>query len=80
MLIIETILTIFAWRNGWKWYSLLPIGITFCLGFIIGFAITLSGGTTENLEWLGVVDIFAIIALIIMVSKKPKTTKQLLND
>lgn len=44
LLILEVILTIFAWRKGWKWLALLPVGIVLILGLLIGFSIGISGG------------------------------------
>jgi hypothetical protein len=71
LFIAEIILTIFAWRNGWKWLALLPIGILFLIGMVLGFGIAAGGGSIENIS-AGVIffDIIAIIVLIIMVSKK----------
>lgn len=66
LLIAEIILTIFAWRNGWKWLSLIPVGAAIFLGFILG----LSVGTTVDLYNFIWIDILAIIALVVMVSKK----------
>jgi len=84
MLIAEIILTIFAWRNGWRWYSLIPVGLGGFLAFTAGFAIGASGGSTANMGWVAIFDVAAIIALIVMVSKKPKSstteTKTLLKD
>jgi len=66
LLIAEIILTIFAWRAGWKWLSLLPVGIAFAIGLAIGA----SGG--EISAGVIFVDIAAVIALIIMLVKPPK--------
>ncbi len=70
--IIEIILTIFAWRNGWKWRSLIPLGIVLCIGLIAGFAIGVSGGDPSRAGWIRILDLGAIIALIIMVARKPE--------
>jgi uncharacterized membrane protein YfcA len=75
MLIIEIILTIFAWRKGWRWKSLLPLGIALGLGFLFGFAIGVSGGDLDSAKGLAVIlDIGAIIALIVMITKAPAST------
>lgn len=70
-LIIEIILTICAWKNGWRWLSLLPIGIGMSISFFIGFGVGLAGGDVSiiNLWWL---DVLAIIALCFMCFKKHK--------
>ncbi len=64
MLIIEIILTIFAWKKGWNWYSLIPL----CLAFLIGLIVGLSGGLNPSII---LIDVMAIIALIFMVAKGP---------
>ena len=74
MLIIEIILTIFAWKNGWKWLSLIPIGAALLLGLFMGIVIGASGGDITTTNGLAIfLDISAIIALIILVSRKPKS-------
>lgn len=36
MLIVEIILTIVAWRNGWRGWAILPLVIILFMGFMIG--------------------------------------------
>lgn len=69
MLIIEIILTVFAWRKGWKWTSLIPIGTAFLIGLMFG----LSGGVDTSTPGVIFIDILAIIALILMVVYPPKS-------
>ena len=74
ILIAELVLTIFAWRRGWKWYSLLPVGCALVVGLIIGFIIGFSGGGQAELNAIKplglMIDLLAIGALIFMVAKK----------
>jgi uncharacterized membrane protein YfcA len=72
LLIAEIILTIFAWRNGWKWYALIPLGICMVIGFLIGLIVGMFGGTLPALSPVLIFDLLAIVALIVMVCKKPK--------
>lgn len=73
MLLIEIILTIFVWRKGWRWISLLPIGIALFIGLFMGFGIRVSNGDVNEAIGLGfILDVLAIIALIIMLTIKPK--------
>ena len=67
MLIIEIILVIFAWRNGWKWMALLPLVIAFVIGMLIGLS-------NPNVDLMNVVwiDILAILVLIGMLVKGKK--------
>jgi hypothetical protein len=67
LLIAEIILTVFAWRKGWKWYSLIPGGSALFLGFCVG--LSNPNGSLGSAIW---VDVLATIALIVMVSVKPK--------
>lgn len=69
MFIIEILLTIFAWRKGWRWFSLIPVGIAFLIGLMFGFSQIEPGATAIF------IDILAMIALILMIvyPKKEKT-------
>jgi uncharacterized membrane protein YfcA len=67
-LIAEIVLTIFAWRNGWKGYALMPVGIAMTIGFMVGIT---TGGHGDT-SWIALFDLGAIIALIVMCVKKPK--------
>ena len=70
MLLIEFILTFFAWRNGWKWLALIPVGAAFVIGFFVGVNVGLTGG--EISPDIIIIDVFVIIALIVMLVKKGK--------
>lgn len=75
-LLAEIILTIFAWRRGWRWLALLPIGIVLAIGFFIGVGIGAAGGSVDDIGGGTIIfDILTIIALIVMVSVKPKSKK-----
>jgi uncharacterized membrane protein YfcA len=81
MLILEIILTIFAWRKGWRWLALLPMGIALLVGFSIGIGIGANGGDPSSVGFGAVfIDIIAIIALIIMVATKPKSAEVKENE
>jgi uncharacterized membrane protein YfcA len=74
LLIAEFILTIFAWRNGWRWYSLIPIGVAVVIGIIIGISVGASGGSVDDVNGVALIfDIGAVIALIVLCAKKPKS-------
>ena len=71
MLIVEIILTIVAWNKGYKWYSLIPVGATLFVGFMLGFAL---GGNADYMETVYAfwwVDGLAIVALILMLIFNP---------
>lgn len=77
MLLIEIILTIFVWRKGWKWRSLLPVGIAFLAGILIGMGAGMAGGNIDNIGPAVLLDLFAIIALIVMLVKGPKEKSEI---
>jgi hypothetical protein len=74
MLIIEIVLTIFAWRKGWRWLALIPTALALCIGLLLGIGIAASGGSVSapNAATI-IIDVLAIIALIVMVTKGPKS-------
>ena len=72
ILIAEILLTIFAWRRGWKGYALLPLAIALLIGVIIGLSMGSTGSSIESIKAVALVfDILAIITLIIMNVKAP---------
>ena len=75
LLILEIILTIVAWNRGWKWFALIPVGITFCIGFMAGLIVGSTGGSVADISWVTVLDIMAVIALIVMIARKKETEK-----
>ena len=79
-LIIEIILTVTAWRKGWRGWALLPMGIVLGIAFVIGVAIEASGGSVENVFGVALMlDISGIVALIIMTAKAPGRNNQTLG-
>ena len=66
-LIAEIILTVIAWRKGWRWWALLPAFLAFATGFVLGAAIELTGGNALSaLPYSIFIDLIAIFALICM--------------
>lgn len=78
LLIIEIILTIVAWRKGWRYKSLIPMGSALVIGFLLGFGVGLSGGSLASVSGLAItLDVLAVIALIVLCVVKPK---QIVSD
>lgn len=72
LIIAEIILTVTAWRKGWRRWALLPMGIVLGIAFVIGVAIGTSGASAEDVFGVAfILDIPAIVALIIMTAKAP---------
>jgi predicted exporter len=70
MLIIEILLTIFAWRKGWRWFSLIPVATAFSIGLMFGFS-QIEPGVNGIF-----IDILAMIALILMIIYPKKEQKK----
>jgi len=73
LLIAEIILTIFAWKAGWKWLALIPVGVAFLIGFVIGTQLDSTASLT-GLSWFSLFDVAVIGILIFMIVKKRKVT------
>ena len=73
MLLVEIGLTIWAWRRGWKGWSLVPWVAVLLIAFLVGAAVGVSGGEVENVEGLGsFIELVGIVALIVMIAR-PRT-------
>ena len=73
LLILEIGLTIAAWKRGWKGWALLPLAISFCIGFFWGLS---SGGSLEELLGMGIIfDGLSVIALIVMIVRPRRQAK-----
>ena len=76
LLIAEIILTIFAWKKGWRWWALVPMEFALLIGLFMGMGVGESGGDVDSVRGISIVlDVLAVIALIVMVTKGPKTNE-----
>lgn len=80
---IFAILTLVAWKRGWKSKALLPVGIGYGALFVVGFIIGLFGsGKTFSalmataIPYIIAGDLGILIALIVMCVKTPRATSQ----
>jgi hypothetical protein len=69
-LIIEIMLTIKAWRKGWRGYALLPLGILLPAGFLLGIVIGASGGGLEQALPVGILLEIACIGVLIRLAAR----------
>ena len=68
--IIEVILTVKAWQKGYGWKALIPMFITGCVAFGIGFVVGQRGGEIMNAWPLFILlDCLCIATLIVMAAK-----------
>lgn len=79
LIILEIIMTIIAWRRGWKWRALLPSAIILGSAFILGLlAGAIAGPNTKPPEGFDILfDVVDIAVLIIMVVKSRQAEKPL---
>ena len=72
LLVLEIMLTISAWRKGYKGFALLPVGIALFAGFLIGYSNP--GSDALSFIWI---DILAIVILVVMIgaAKVPEDVK-----
>ena len=77
LMIIEIILTVAAWKKGWKAIALLPMGIAILIGFFTGIAVGASGGSSDALLVLMFfVELVGIVVLATMSKKGPAMKTQ----
>jgi hypothetical protein len=69
LLILEIVLTVSAWRNGWKALALLPLGVCFAIGLTVGVVSPQSVSAFSPVLIGG--DLVAVAILIGLCSKKP---------
>jgi uncharacterized membrane protein YfcA len=75
LLIIEIILTVIAWIRGWKWRSLIPLGLLVFIGFTVGMILGSLGLDPLVFQPAGIfLDLLGVIALFVMCIVKPKKT------
>ena len=67
LMILEIVLTIAAWKRGWRGWALIPVIASLSTGFILG----LTGTSLETILDVGlIIDALCIITLVIMVIKR----------
>jgi len=73
LIVIQIILTVVAWKRGWKVKSLLPIGIGVVLAFGIGLPAALAGIPKHDILMpLLLIDLGMFVSLVVMIFRKPK--------
>jgi len=61
--IIEIILTVFAWRNGWKWRSLFPMIIGYSSAVLLGIFLAIT--RTANFADIKLYGLFLELGIIL---------------
>lgn len=71
--ILEIIFTAKAWRKGWRWRALLPMGIGLGASLFIGMATGAGGGSIEQaLPIFVLLDLGVLGSLIAMATRSPR--------
>ena len=77
MLLIEVILTIVAWRKGWRWRVLVPWGVALGASLLLGMAVGASGGSVEDVSGLAVLLELGFVGwLVAMAVRAPRVPVQ----
>jgi hypothetical protein len=73
LLVLEIVLTIAAWKRGWKRWALLPLGAVLVLGFSLGLSEGSLGLNQDVVtHFAPLLDVLGVIVLGIMVAaRKP---------
>jgi hypothetical protein len=71
LLFVEFILTIIAWKRGWKWWAILPAAIAMIAGFIVDLVVGALGMHDFYTGLVSIIlDAFIILALVIMIIRR----------
>lgn len=72
LMIAEILLTIRAWKKGWRVRALLPMGIALGVCIFMGAAAGASGGSADDLLGLALlIELLGVVALIVMCARGP---------
>jgi hypothetical protein len=69
---LEGILTVAAWRKGWRARALWPMGIVIGMALLISAAVSMSDGSVERAALIGaLLDVVCVGVLARLAIKKP---------
>lgn len=78
MLIIEIVLTVIAWRKGWRGYALLPWAGMIAAAVFIALGAAASGGDPSKAANIGpLLDVICIGVLVRLAVRGPRTAAKL---
>ena len=76
LLIIEILLTVSAWKKGWRAKALLPLGIGVFVAFVAGIIIGVNHGNPDNLNFPFIIlDLLVVFVLGAMCNRTPEVKK-----
>jgi hypothetical protein len=74
--VIEIALTVWAWKRGWRWWALLPLGAV----FFIAFLVVAAASPEDVFAVMAIFDIAAVGVLIYMVARPRKKSQSFVID
>jgi len=74
--VLEIILTISAWKRGWRWRALLPLAVGCAAAFLVGAAVGAGGGSVEDALPIAVLlELGVVGSLITLVARAPRPVR-----
>ena len=73
ILILEIVLTVMAWRRGWKGWALVPMAVALFVGFLWGAVAAASGGSMQDIWGASLLVDLALIGTLIAMVAHPRT-------
>jgi hypothetical protein len=70
LFVVEILLTITAWRKGWRGFALIPMITALGLGGFIGLAVGTSGGNVDNVTPVFLLGDLACIGFLVALSMR----------
>jgi hypothetical protein len=78
LLLVEIGLTVAAWRRGWRWWALLPVGGGMVLAVLLSMTVGASGGSVAQAKpvflLLDIISIGTLIGLVARAPRRPQLT------
>ncbi len=78
LFILEVILTVAAWRKGWKSMAMLPIGLVITLSLILALGLRLDPG--DHVGLFVSMDLIATCVLGVMARRAPRPAQEAASE
>ena len=79
--LIEIVLTVVAYRKGWKLKALLPLALSFAAAFLMGIVLGAGGGSLQRaMPAFFMIDLICLAALIGLCIRAPQSSATVLKD
>lgn len=79
--VLEIILTISAWKRGWRWRALLPLALGCAAAFLVGAAVGAGMGSVDDVLPIAVLlELGVVGSLIALVARAPRSVRALASS